>query len=150
MTDKIYSIYCCPTCGKVYSNNSAAIVFLGGRRVELDPTVCPFCRSTTILADEISTTDYFAYNKMPPDDKIAIDNQIRSTFANDENKIDRDKWRIRHQEELKQIEKQRREQQKNNDRSPSIINCPACSKTVSNQAAACPHCGQPMAKRCPS
>ena len=31
----------------------------------------------------------------------------------------------------------------------SIINCPACNGKVSDQAAACPHCGQPMAKRCP-
>lgn len=31
----------------------------------------------------------------------------------------------------------------------TIVNCPACGGKVSEQAAACPHCGQPMAKRCP-
>lgn len=34
---------------------------------------------------------------------------------------------------------------------PKIISCPACGKDVSERAAACPHCGQPIdtAIRCP-
>ncbi len=31
-----------------------------------------------------------------------------------------------------------------------VVRCPACGGTVSEMAAACPHCGQPMAKRCPT
>ena len=27
----------------------------------------------------------------------------------------------------------------------SLINCPACGKQVSTEAASCPHCGQPIA-----
>ena len=30
-----------------------------------------------------------------------------------------------------------------------VVKCPACGGMVSELAAACPHCGQPMAKRCP-
>lgn len=30
-----------------------------------------------------------------------------------------------------------------------VIKCPACNGMVSEMAAACPHCGQPLEKRCP-
>lgn len=34
---------------------------------------------------------------------------------------------------------------------PAIIDCPACGKSVSNQAQNCPHCGHPIAAlKCPN